>query len=95
MDMELAGADLKAVLNRLRRAQGQIAGVIRMIEEGRDCEDVITQLAAASRALDRAGFAIIATGLQQCLTDVESGRKNGEDVEQMRARLEKLFLSLA
>ncbi|MFF4506694.1 metal-sensitive transcriptional regulator [Streptomyces sp. NPDC001401] len=95
MDMELAGAELKAVLNRLRRAQGQIAGVIRMIEEGRDCEDVITQLAAASRALDRAGFAIIATGLQQCLTDVESGRKNGEDVEQMRARLEKLFLSLA
>jgi DNA-binding FrmR family transcriptional regulator len=93
--MELAGAELKAVLNRLRRAQGQIAGVIRMIEEGRDCEDVITQLAAASRALDRAGFAIIATGLQQCLTDVESGRKNGEDVEQMRARLEKLFLSLA
>ncbi|MFJ9542924.1 metal-sensitive transcriptional regulator [Streptomyces sp. NPDC101225] len=95
MDMELAGAELKAVLNRLRRAQGQIAGVIRMIEEGRDCEDVITQLAAASRALDRAGFAIIATGLQQCLTDVESGRKNGEDVEQMRTRLEKLFLSLA
>ncbi|MCD9880767.1 metal-sensitive transcriptional regulator [Streptomyces guryensis] len=95
MDMELAGAELKAVLNRLRRAQGQIAGVIRMIEEGRDCEDVITQLAAASRALDRAGFAIIATGLQQCLTDVGSGRRNGEDVEQMRARLEKLFLSLA
>ncbi|NUQ96423.1 MAG: metal-sensitive transcriptional regulator [Streptomyces sp.] len=95
MDMELAGAELKAVLNRLRRAQGQISGVIRMIEEGRDCEDVITQLAAASRALDRAGFAIIATGLQQCLTDVESGRRNGEDVEQMRARLEKLFLSLA
>ncbi len=93
--MELAGAELKAVLNRLRRAQGQIAGVIRMIEEGRDCEDVITQLSAASRALDRAGFAIIATGLQQCLTDVESGRRNGEDVEQMRARLEKLFLSLA
>jgi DNA-binding FrmR family transcriptional regulator len=93
--MELAGAELKAVLNRLRRAQGQIAGVIRMIEEGRDCEDVITQLAAASRALDRAGFAIIATGLQQCLTDVESGRRNGEDVEQMRTRLEKLFLSLA
>ena len=42
-----------------------------------------------------ANFAIIATGLQQCLTDVESGRRNGEDVEQMRTRLEKLFLSLA
>ncbi|AJF66291.1 MULTISPECIES: metal-sensitive transcriptional regulator [Streptomyces] len=95
MELDLAGAELKAVLNRLRRAQGQISGVIRMIEEGRDCEEVVTQLAAASRALDRAGFAIIATGLQQCLTDIEGGRKNGEDPEAMRARLEKLFLSLA
>ncbi|WP_327714237.1 metal-sensitive transcriptional regulator [Streptomyces sp. NBC_00490] len=95
MELELEGADLKSVLNRLRRAQGQISGVIRMIEEGRDCEDVVTQLAAASRALDRAGFAIIATGMQQCLTDIEAGRNNGEDAQQMRARLEKLFLSLA
>ncbi|WP_028804201.1 metal-sensitive transcriptional regulator [Streptomyces sp. 142MFCol3.1] len=95
MDLDLAGAELKSVLNRLRRAQGQISGVIKMIEEGRDCEDVVTQLAAASRALDRAGFAIIATGLQQCLTDVEDGAKNGEDRDAMRGRLEKLFLSLA
>ena len=49
------------------RAQGQLAGVLRMIEEGRDCEDVVTQLAAVYRALDRAGFAIVATGLKQCL----------------------------
>ncbi|MFF8960392.1 metal-sensitive transcriptional regulator [Streptomyces sp. NPDC014894] len=96
MELDLAAAELKAVLNRLRRAQGQISGVIRMLEEGRDCEEVITQLAAASRALDRAGFAIIATGLQQCLTDIETGRNTtGEDPERMRARLEKLFLSLA
>ncbi|MGW1588647.1 metal-sensitive transcriptional regulator [Streptomyces sp. NPDC002386] len=95
MELDLAGAELKSVLNRLRRAQGQIAGVIRMIEEGRDCEEVVTQLAAASRALDRAGFAIIATGLQKCITDMEAGRKDGEDPEQMRTRLEKLFLSLA
>jgi DNA-binding FrmR family transcriptional regulator len=95
VDLELEGADLKAVLNRLRRAQGQISGVIRMIEEGRDCEEVVTQLAAASRALDRAGFAIIATGLQKCVADIESGRTNGEDAARMRARMEKLFLSLA
>ncbi|WP_405877112.1 metal-sensitive transcriptional regulator [Streptomyces sp. NBC_01136] len=95
MELDLAGAELKSVLNRLRRAQGQISGVIRMIEEGRDCEEVVTQLAAASRALDRAGFAIIATGLQQCLTDTEKAQRNGETTEQMRARLEKLFLSLA
>ncbi|MFK4145376.1 metal-sensitive transcriptional regulator [Streptomyces sp. NPDC004065] len=95
MELELEGDGLKAVLNRLRRAQGQISGVIRMIEEGRDCEDVVTQLAAASRALDRAGFAIIATGLQKCVADIESGRTDGEDAVRMRARMEKLFLSLA
>ncbi|MER6334287.1 metal-sensitive transcriptional regulator [Streptomyces sp. NPDC014983] len=95
MELDLEGADLKSVLNRLRRTQGQISGVIRMIEEGRDCEDIVTQLAAASRALDRAGFAIIATGLQQCVTDIDTSRKNGEDTEQIRARLERLFLSLA
>ena len=95
MELQFEGDDLKSVLNRLRRAQGQISGVIKMIEEGRDCEDVVTQLAAASRALDRAGFAIIATGLQQCLTDPEGNRVDGETTEQMKARLEKLFLSLA
>ncbi|MFJ4692321.1 metal-sensitive transcriptional regulator [Streptomyces sp. NPDC088766] len=95
MELELAGADLAAVLNRLRRAQGQISGVIRMIEEGRGCEDVVTQLSAASRALDRAGFAIIATGLQQCVRDIDSGREDGEDPQAIRTRLEKLFLSLA
>ncbi len=77
------------VVNRLRRAQGQIGGVIRLIEEGRDCADIVTQLAAVSRALDRAGFAIIATGLKQCL--VESGGTENLDSAQM----EKLFLSLA
>ncbi|WP_327342106.1 metal-sensitive transcriptional regulator [Streptomyces europaeiscabiei] len=95
MELQFEGDELKSVLNRLRRAQGQISGVIRMIEEGRDCEDVVTQLAAASRALDRAGFAIIATGLQQCLTDAGKNEGNGETNERMRARLEKLFLSLA
>ncbi|MEU2023183.1 metal-sensitive transcriptional regulator [Streptomyces sp. NPDC016469] len=92
MELDMAADELKSVLNRLKRAQGQIAGIVRMIEEGRDCEDVITQLAAVSRALDRAGFAIIATGLQQCMTD---GDQPAVDRDRMRARLEKLFLSLA
>jgi DNA-binding FrmR family transcriptional regulator len=93
VELSLAAEEMKAVVNRLKRAQGQIAGVVRMIEEGRSCDEVVTQLAAASRALDRAGFAIIATGLEHCMTD-----RDGEgplDREQMRARLEKLFLSLA
>ena len=87
--MQLQDTEVVAdVVKRLRRAEGQIAGVVRMLESGRDCEDVVTQLAAVSRALDKAGFAIIATGLEQCLRDEEGG-----DLD--RARLEKLFLSLA
>ena len=62
---------------------------LRLIEEGRDCADIVTQLAAVSRALDRAGFAIISTGLKQCLID--SGGVDNLDSAQM----EKLFLSLA
>jgi DNA-binding FrmR family transcriptional regulator len=77
------------VINRIKRAQGLLAGVLRMLEEGRECEDVVTQLAAVSRALDRAGFAIVATGLQQCLT--QDGDLESLDVKKM----EKLFLSLA
>jgi DNA-binding FrmR family transcriptional regulator len=77
------------VINRLRRAEGQLAGVIRMLEAGRTCEDVVTQLAAVSRALDKAGFAIIATGLEQCI-----GKGDACDPAD-RVRLEKLFLSLA
>lgn len=93
MELDMAADELKKAVNRLRRAQGQIAGIIRMLEEGRDCEDVVTQLAAVSRALDKAGFAIIATGLQQCLADEEAAMNGDQD--EMRARLEKLFLSLA
>ena len=88
IDEEAAGP----VLNRLRRAQGQLAGVIAMIESGRDCTEVVTQLAAVSRALDRAGFKIIANGLCQCVLDEQAVR--GEAAAE-RARLEKLFLALA
>lgn len=82
---------IAAVLNRLRRAQGQLAGVISMIEQGRDCKDVVTQLAAVSRALDRAGFKIVATGLRECIADDSDGGKREMSVDE----LEKLFLALA
>ncbi|WP_042394582.1 metal-sensitive transcriptional regulator [Streptacidiphilus carbonis] len=78
------------VLNRLRRAQGQLAGVIAMIEAGRDCKDVVTQLAAVSRALDRAGFKIVASGMRQCLAEAD-----GQTAPMTEAELEKLFLTLA
>lgn len=86
--MQLDPDDMQAVIRRLNRAQGQIGGIVRMIREGRDCREVVTQLAAVSKALDRAGFAIIASGLRECLT---SGDGRGVDVVEM----ERLFLSLA
>ncbi|MCC3275423.1 MULTISPECIES: metal-sensitive transcriptional regulator [unclassified Arthrobacter] len=85
--MQLDTTELAPVVNRLKRAQGQLAAVTRMLEEGRDCKDIVTQLAAVSKALDKAGFAIIASGLEQCLTN-EDGSMDKKD-------LEKLFLSLA
>ena len=76
---------MQAVVKRLKRAQGQIGGVLKMIDEGRECQDIVTQLAAVSKALDRAGFAVIALGLRQCITDPEWHEM---DVDTM----EKLFL---
>lgn len=91
--MQLDPQKMTAVVNRLRRAEGQLAAVRRAVEEGRDCEHIVVQLAAVSRALDKAGFAIIATGMQQCLTAPADG-DDGQPVLDV-AKLEKLFLSLA
>ncbi|KAB2384490.1 metal-sensitive transcriptional regulator [Actinomadura montaniterrae] len=89
--MELERDSLADVVMRLKRAQGQLGGVIQMIENERDCKDVITQLAAVSRALNRAGFKIIATGLEQCVAQGDDPAQAAAD----RAQLEKLFLTLA
>ncbi|MFB9345919.1 metal-sensitive transcriptional regulator [Streptomyces heliomycini] len=87
--VQLPADQVRSAANRLKRAQGQLAGVVRMLEEGRDCEDIVTQLAAVNRALDRAGFAIVASGLKQCLT--QEGGAESLDTQKM----EKLFLSLS
>ena len=81
----------REVVTRLKRVQGQVAGIITMIEDGRDCGEVVTQFAAVSRALDRAGFKVVANGLQQCATAEGRGEKPPMSAEQ----LEKLFLALA
>lgn len=89
--MQLEQSAVNETIKRLRRAEGQLRGIIGMLEDGRDCADVVTQLAAVSRALDRAGFKIIASGLQQCMTAKAAGEEPLMDL----ARLERLFLSLA
>lgn len=84
-----ADAQQRKVLNRLKRARGQLNAVIDSFENGGECRDVVTQLAAVSSALDRAGFAIIANAMRNCLTD------QGPEANMTPDELEKLFMSLA
>ena len=70
------------VITRLRRLEGQIRGLQRLVEEGSECKDVVTQLAAAQGALDRIGFKLMAAALAH--------PDRGTDVDE----LEKLFLKL-
>lgn len=64
--------DLAPVVNRVKRAQGQLAGVLRMMEEGRELDDVLNQLKAVTKALDRAGYAMVTTDLRR---QVASGKQ--------------------
>ena len=82
-------AEMHSVLNRLKRAQGQLGGVVRMIEEGRDCADIVTQLSAVHRALGRAGFDVIALNMKECLSAPDASHKL--DLDELR----RLFMSLA
>jgi len=82
--------DLRKTVNRLRRAQGQLAAVIAAVESGADCRAVVTQLAAVSSAIDRAGFTIISTAMKECLLESDEGA----DALNV-AELEKLFLTLS
>lgn len=84
--MQLEPDEIKAVITRLKRANGHLASVIRMLEDGADCEDALTQLSAVNKAISRGGFALVTCGLQACLRD---------EGEPDTKKLEKLFLSMA
>ncbi len=81
----------REIVHRLRRAQGQLAAVVAAVELGGSCRDVVTQLAAVSSALDRAGFAIIAGAMRDCVAAPDAERPDGLTP----AELERLFLMLA
>lgn len=84
---EAAEAQRK-IVNRLRRAHGQLGAVIAAVEADSPCRDVVQQLSAVSKAIDRAGFLVVSTALKECLTNPEDESLDAEE-------LEKLFLSLA
>ena len=80
---------IQAISTRMKRANGQMTAVIRMLEEGRSCEEVVHQMAAVGKAVNTAAFTLISASLKECL--VEDGRNQVETTE----KLQKLFLSLA
>lgn len=80
---------LDAVLKRMKRAQGQVAAVVRMLEEGRSCEDVVHQMAAVGKAVNTAAFTLISASLKECLLE------DHRNVQETTEKLQKLFLSLA
>lgn len=91
MSTQASDEDIRKVANRLKRARGQLTAVIDAIESDADCRDVVLQLAAVGKAIDRAGFAVISTALRTCLADGEDADEGAPDVQE----LEKLFLTLA
>lgn len=80
---------LSAISKRLRRAHGQLGAVVRMLDEDASCEEIVTQMAAVSKAVNTAAFNLISASLKECLVNP------GADSGAMTAKFQKLFLSLA
>jgi DNA-binding FrmR family transcriptional regulator len=89
--MDLPEETIAEVTRRLRRVEGQVKGIQQMLGEGRDCRDVVTQLSAANKAIEQAGFVLVAAGLTWCLEDPERSKAEGYDV----ADVQKMFTKLA
>jgi DNA-binding FrmR family transcriptional regulator len=79
------------VRKRLRRAAGQVQAVERMLADGQECRDVVTQLSAATRALEQAGFKLVAAGLTYCLENPDDATADGYPLE----AVERMFMKLA
>ena len=89
--MQLDDVTVADVMPRLRRIEGQVGGIARMVENDRECRDVVQQIAAASKALDRVAYKMLAAHLKSCLLDEESAAASGYTPQE----LEKLFMTLA
>ena len=89
--MELPPETVTDLIKRLRRVEGQVRGIQQMLAEQRDCRDVVTQMSAATKALEQAGFVLVAAGLTRCLQDPEASAAEGYAL----ADIQKMFTKLA
>jgi DNA-binding FrmR family transcriptional regulator len=89
--VELPETTVDDIVKRLRRIEGQIRGIQQMLTDGRECRDVVTQISAASRALDQAGFKLVASGLTYCLAHPQDAARDGYSIDEVQ----KMFMKLA
>ena len=89
--MQLPDDVVDNVRKRLRRIAGQVQGVERMLDEGRECRDVVTQISAAAKALEQAGFQLVAAGLTYCIENPEDAEADGYPLD----AVQKMFMKLA
>ena len=89
--MELPEEVLDDLRKRLRRVAGQVQGIERMLDDGRECRDVVTQISAANRALEQAGFRLVSAGLAYCIANPEQAEADGYPL----GEVEKMFMRLA
>jgi len=91
MGMELPEDVIADARKRLHRVSGQLAGIERMLDEGRECKDVVTQISAATKALEQVGFKLVAAGLSYCIANPDEAEAAGYPLE----AVERMFLKLA
>jgi DNA-binding FrmR family transcriptional regulator len=89
--MQLPEQVIEDTRKRLHRIAGQVAGIERMLDEGRECRDVVTQMSAATKALEQAGFQLVAAGLTYCVQNPEEAEADGYPLE----AVQKMFMKLA
>ncbi|HLT17789.1 MAG TPA: metal-sensitive transcriptional regulator [Acidimicrobiales bacterium] len=89
--MELPEETVADLVRRLRRVEGQVRGLQQMLQDGRDCREIVTQLTAANKALEQVGFNLIAAGLTWCLEDPDRSAAEGYDL----ATVQRMFTKLS
>ncbi len=89
--VQLPEQTVTSLSNRLKRAEGQVRGVQQMLADGRDCREILAQLSAATKALEQAGFLLVAAGLTWCVSDPERAAESGYALEDVQ----KMFMKLA
>ena len=89
--MELPDEVIEDIRRRLHRVSGQLAGIERMLDDGRECKDVVTQISAATKALEQTGFKLVAAGLTYCIANPDEAAASGYPLDVV----EKMFMKLA